>query len=205
VNDWNVHVMVDPAIFSDRDFSLNFGDYNGQQLKFKAVRRLCRITVIFIHQWLVVAFLCISAVLIFGCHPLKSTRPFVCPAGDLRKGAAPPSGEETWCEKIVNGEPVKDGPFVLFGENGGKIIEGGYRDGLQEGDWTMWYANGQRSAIDHYHDGLQDGLHISWYANGQKAIEGEYRAGKREGVWTSWDPSGLTSKRQVYRNDRAVR
>lgn len=140
----------------------------------------------------------------FGCERAKHLPRVTCPAGATVMGASPPKGQEVWCQKIVNGKPVKDGPFILFGEGGGKLIEGGYRSGTQEGIWTMWYPNGQRSAIDHYHDGVQDGLHTSWYANGQKAIEGMYRAGKREGVWTQWDPSGFSTKRQTYKNDRVV-
>jgi antitoxin component YwqK of YwqJK toxin-antitoxin module len=140
-----------------------------------------------------------------GCRQALRQEAFRdCPAGDRLVGAAPPRGTELYCQKDIHGKLVKDGPFVVFAGGGGKLIEGTYREGVQEGVWTTWYENGQRSAIDHFRDGLQDGLHISWYANGQKAIEGNYRAGKREGVWTRWDPSGLTRKQQTYRDDKVV-
>lgn len=139
-----------------------------------------------------------------GCHAGGRAAPPTCPAGDRLVGAPPPRGTELYCQKIVDGKPVKDGPFVVYADGGGKLIEGYYRDGVQEGLWTTWYENGQRSAVDHYHEGRQDGLHTSWYANGQKAIEGNYRAGKREGVWTRWDPSGLTSHQRTYRDDRVI-
>jgi hypothetical protein len=140
-----------------------------------------------------------------GCRQAKLEAPVICPAGATLKGSAPPKGHELWCEKIVEGAPLKDGPFVVYADDGGRLIEGAYRDGAQEGEWTTWYENGQRSAVDYYHHGLQDGLHVSWYANGQKAIEGNYRAGKREGVWTRWDPTGLTSKQEIYAGDKLVR
>lgn len=120
-------------------------------------------------------------------------------------GAAPPKGEEVWCQKIVKGRAIKDGIFIVWNDSGSKMIEGSYRDGAQEGEWTTWYDNGQKSAIDHYRHGRQDGLHISWYANGQKAIAGSYRAGKREGVWTRWDPSGILPKEETYQNDRVMK
>jgi antitoxin component YwqK of YwqJK toxin-antitoxin module len=129
----------------------------------------------------------------------------VCPAGETLMGAPPPKGQEVWCQKIVNGKPVKDGPFILYADGGGKLIEGNYRDGLQDGEWTTWYENGQRSAVDHYRHGLQDGLHTSWYANGRKSIEGDYRAGERVGVWTRWDPSGVTSKQETYADGEPIR
>lgn len=120
-------------------------------------------------------------------------------------GAPPPQGEEVWCQKIVDGKPVKDGLFIVYGEGADKLIQGTYRDGVQEGEWTTWYANGQRSAVDHFHGGVQDGLHTSWYINGAKSIEGAYHLGKREGVWTRWDVGGFTSKQDTYRDDRKVR
>jgi len=134
-----------------------------------------------------------------GCNRGGEAPPS-CPPGANLMGAAPPKGEEQWCQKIVNGKPVKDGPFVLYGADGTKTIAGTYSDGKQTGEWTMWYENGQRASVDHYKNGVQDGTHTSWYANGQKAIEGEYRGGMRVGVWTRWDASGLKSEKMTYRD-----
>jgi len=121
-----------------------------------------------------------------------------CPPGDTLMGAPPPKGEEVWCQKLVDGKPVKDGIFVAYGPGGSRMIQGTYRDGRQEGEWTMWYENGRRASVDHYRNGVQEGTHTSWYANGVMSITGEYRDGKREGIWTTWDPSGLISRKQVY-------
>ncbi|MGD0289777.1 MAG: toxin-antitoxin system YwqK family antitoxin [Candidatus Binataceae bacterium] len=139
-----------------------------------------------------------------ACHRDSSSLPLTCPAGATLMGAPPPKGEEVWCQKIVGGKPVKDGVFVAYGAGTDRMIQGYYRDGVQDGEWTTWYENGQRSAVDHYRNGQQDGLHTSWYANGVKALEGNYRDGKRDGVWTRWDPTGLTSKQEIYRDDRKI-
>jgi len=141
---------------------------------------------------------------LIACHNTSNTA-LTCPPGGTLMGAPPPKGEEVWCQKIIDGKPVKDGLFIVYGGDHNKLIQGTYRDGVQEGEWTTWYATGQRSAVDHFHNGLQDGLHISWYFNGVKSIEGEYRMGKREGVWTRWDPTGYTSTQVTYRNDHPIR
>ena len=139
-----------------------------------------------------------------ACHRDSSNVPLSCPPGATLMGAPPPKGQEVWCQKIVDGKPVKDGLFVAYGMGAYKMIQGYYRDGVQDGEWTTWYENGPRSAVDHYRDGLQNGQHTSWYANGVKALEGNYRAGKREGVWTRWDPTGLTNKQETYRDDLKI-
>jgi hypothetical protein len=144
------------------------------------------------------------AAVLLGCHRDTGEAPLSCPPGATMMGAAPPKGEEVWCQKIVNGKAVKDGIFVAYGGTADRMIQGYYREGVQTGEWTTWYENGQRSAVDHYRDGLQDGLHTSWYANGVKALEGNYRNGKREGTWTRWDPTGLTSKQETYRDDLRI-
>ena len=111
-----------------------------------------------------------ASLLLAGCHHGPS-----CPPGTTLMGQPPPDGQEIWCQKMVDGQPVKEGPFTLYFPNGSKMIEGQYHDGKQAGEWTTWYQNGQRSAIDQFHDGLQDGLHLSWYDNGQPAAQGTLR------------------------------
>lgn len=123
-----------------------------------------------------------------------------CPRGATLMGAPPPKGEEVWCQKIVDGKPVKDGLFIVYGDGNNPMIEGQYHDGRQDGQWTIFYESGRHQSIDHYTDGVRNGMHISWYANGAKAIEGDYKNDKREGVWTRWDPTGLTSHKAVYKN-----
>ena len=54
-------------------------------------------------------------------------------------GAPPPKGEEVWCQKTVDGKPVKDGIFVAYGTGTDRMIQGYYRDGVQDGEWTTWY------------------------------------------------------------------
>jgi len=139
--------------------------------------------------------------ILFACRHQQNYS-LSCPPGTRLMGAPPPKGTEVWCQEIINGKPVKDGPFIAYTGGGAKMIQGNYAHGVQQGEWTLWYENGERASVDHYVDGRPSGLHTSWYANGQKAIEGEYQNGKREGVWTRWDPSGLSSQKMVYRGGK---
>jgi antitoxin component YwqK of YwqJK toxin-antitoxin module len=127
-----------------------------------------------------------------------------CPPGTQAMGEPPPNGQEMWCQKTVNGQPVKEGPFVLYRPDGSLMMRGEYRDGKQNGEWTMWYDNGQKASIDHYKDGVQDGEHIGWYTNGKISAIGQYRNGKREGVWKRWDPQGFRNWEEVYKDDKQV-
>jgi antitoxin component YwqK of YwqJK toxin-antitoxin module len=138
-----------------------------------------------------------------ACNGSKHSLP-TCPPGAVMHGEKPPNGSEVWCEKIVDGKPLKDGAFIVYGISGDPMIRGSYHNGAQDGEWTMYFENGQRAAVDHYANGKQNGLHVSWYANGQTAIEGNYRDGKREGVWMRWDASGLKSQKMIYQNDKIV-
>jgi MORN repeat variant len=143
-----------------------------------------------------------------GCRTTATKKaamvPRSCPQGAELKGSPPPGGTEIWCEKDVDGVPVKDGVFVVYNVGGDRMLEGYYDNGKQSGEWTMWYNNGQRASIDHYKNGVQNGLHVSWYANGSKAIEGNYSNGEREGIWHRWDPNGLRTWTDVYKNDIEV-
>jgi hypothetical protein len=149
------------------------------------------------------ALACVFAVL-FSAACRRAQIPPSCPAGAKLMGEQPPKGFEVWCQKSVDGRPVKDGPFIDYATNGDRMIQGTYLDGVQNGEWMLWYENGVPASIDHYVNGLQSGLHTSWYANGQKALEGEYQRGKREGVWTQWDPTGLRSHKTIYKAGKII-
>src|SRR5271157_4135512 len=83
--------------------------------------------------------------IVAGCHAAPP-----CPPGAKLTGQPPPDGSEVWCQKIVDGKPVKEGLFTLYRPGGQKLIEGSYHDGKQVGEWKTWYDNGQLSAIDHF-------------------------------------------------------
>jgi MORN repeat variant len=146
----------------------------------------------------------LSMALLFGCKSFRQAASPPCPPGTKAMGQAPPAGDETWCEKIVDGKPVKDGPFVVYRESGFKMLEGYYTDGKQSGAWTMWYDNGQKKSIDHYKNGIQTGRHESWYSNGKLDAIGQYKDGQPDGVWKRWDPQGFRNWEEVYKDGKRV-
>src|SRR5208283_3829915 len=87
----------------------------------------------------------------------------ICPAGTRQVGEGPPKDSEIACEKNVNGQYVKEGPFVIYRDDGSKMLEGQYHDGKQSGEWTQLCDSGQKASVDHYKDGVQDGEHVGWY------------------------------------------
>ncbi|HKV53547.1 MAG TPA: toxin-antitoxin system YwqK family antitoxin [Candidatus Binataceae bacterium] len=151
---------------------------------------------------LLASLMALAAMVSIGCR--RADVPPSCPPGAKLMGAPPPKGEEVWCQKTVQGKPIKNGPFIAYQTSGSRMLEGDYRDGKQDGEWTLWYENGAKASIDHYRNGVRDGLHTSWYANGQKSIEGDYRDDQRDGVWMRWDPSGLSGQKMVYANGKLV-
>ena len=145
-----------------------------------------------------------NLVLVAGaCHG-GGPAPFSCPPGTQAMGEPPPNGQERWCQKMVNGEPVKEGPFEIYRAEGTLMMKGEYHNGKQTGEWTMWYDSGQKASIDHYKDGVQDGQHIGWYSNGKISAMGQYRDGKREGVWKRWDAQGFRNWEETYKDDKQV-
>ena len=146
------------------------------------------------------AVIILTAVLAAAC---KSVSP--CPDGAKLMGAAPPKGQETWCEKLdPSGRLVKDGAFTLYWPGGNKMLEGTYRDGKQDGIWIRFYASGQRATLDEYRNGVLDGRHVGWYPNGHESEEGQYRDGKKEGRWHKWDQAGLKNWDEEFRADKRV-
>ncbi|HEY9158442.1 toxin-antitoxin system YwqK family antitoxin [Candidatus Binatus sp.] len=143
--------------------------------------------------------LIILATTLFACKTVPS-----CPPGTRPVGEAPPKGSETACVKTVGGQEVKEGPYVLYHDDGSKMIQGEYHDGKQTGEWTMWYDNGQKQSIDHYQDGVQEGEHVGWYTSGKISATGMYKNGKREGVWKRWDPNGFKNWEETYKDDKKI-
>ncbi len=80
---------------------------------------------------------------IFACRHVEA--PPSCPPGAKLMGVPPPKGAEVWCQKSVDGRPVKDGLFIVYTTGGSKMVEGVYRNGIQDGEWVLWYENGARA------------------------------------------------------------
>jgi antitoxin component YwqK of YwqJK toxin-antitoxin module len=152
----------------------------------------------------VLALSCAIAVSIASCQSKKNGPEISCPSGDQLVGAPPPDGQEIACQKTVNGQPVKDGPMIVYRDSGMKMLEGNFKDGRQTGEWTMWYDNAQEKSVDHYVDGVQQGEHIGWYSNGQISAKGQFKDGQQDGVWKRWDPNGIRNWEETWKDGKRI-
>lgn len=145
----------------------------------------------------------------------EAAKPFSCPAGTELRGAAPPDGFETWCEKP--GEPAErrregpsrtwyddgglakvagfeegklHGPLVEWHRNGKPARAGALEHGARVGTWTLWFESGRKEEECGYAGGQRHGSFATWWPNGKRKTEGRYCRGLQCGPWTNWDEDG---------------
>jgi antitoxin component YwqK of YwqJK toxin-antitoxin module len=99
--------------------------------------------------------------------------------------------------------PRKVGAWIYWHENGQKMMEGTYENGMMEGRWTVWHKNGQKDREGTYKNGEGNGLWTYWYENGQKRGEGKFKSNMRDGYWTTWDENGQKLSEGTYKNGSA--
>ena len=105
----------------------------------------------------------------------------------------------------------KNGLYKRYYDNGEKLSEEHYNDGMLEGKWTFWYENGQIQLKGNFKPyevlaederwersspyrfparDSKDGKWTEWYENGQKKLEQSYICGRVIGTWTYWYENG---------------
>ncbi len=100
-----------------------------------------------------------------------------CPSGTQPRGAVPPEGTRTWCEKIGQDAGIKHGWMTEYHANGQPLSSGEYRDGLRVGVWSRFYDDGQKRVQAQFEDGLQHGVLLSWNPDGSLAYEKQFSQG----------------------------
>jgi hypothetical protein len=141
---------------------------------------------------------------ISACNRAPKPVTLDCPPGTKLVGQGPPDGGELFCARGEGADRIKEGPIVVYRDDGKPMMQGHYHDGKQDGEWTLWYDNGQKKSIDHYAAGILDGGHVGWYDNGKISAVGDYKNGKREGTWKRWDPNGFRNWEEIYKDDIKV-
>ena len=101
-------------------------------------------------------------------------------------------------------EPLKDGPYKTYYENGQIEHEGIYEDGKAHGIWKSYYENGQLKSEGIYEDDKAYGIFKSYYENGQLQQEGIYEDGKAHGIWKSYYENGQLKSEGIYKDDIKV-
>ena len=103
---------------------------------------------------------------------------------------------------IKNGE--REGPWVIYYNNGRLWYKGAYKNGKQEGPWLWYHDNGQLWSKGEYKNGKFEGPWVAYYDDGQLWSKGTYKNGKFEGPWVAYREDGTKAEVSsgIYRNDK---
>ncbi len=78
---------------------------------------------------------------------------------------------------------------TLFDNIGNKVAMGFYAGQVKAGHWD-YYDNGQKVSEETYNDGLRNGVARTYYPNGELFVETNYVAGVEEGIYRAYYKSG---------------
>jgi hypothetical protein len=135
---------------------------------------------------------------------------FKCPKGARDSGLE--KGQPRWCESMVKGKLVYDGPLWRFHADGSIASKETYVKGDAQGSFESWHANGKRETKGQYRKGEAVGTWKTWddrgrivsetrfdlpratrtayHPNGKKWASGRLLDGAKVGTWTVWDDAG---------------
>ena len=88
----------------------------------------------------------------------------------------------------------RDGPWVLYYDNGGFLEKGTYKNGGYDGPWVKYHDNGQLNWKGDFKNGEKEGPWVIYYENGQLRSKGDFKNGKREGPWVTYNKDGTVNE-----------
>jgi len=94
--------------------------------------------------------------------------------------------------------------FDLDKSTGNKVMEGRYKDGLEDGKWILWYKDGQKNIEKTYKNGKEEGQFTRWYKNGNLEVEGLRINDTWDGEFTEWYENGDVKEETIFENGRIV-
>lgn len=87
---------------------------------------------------------------------------------------------------------------VNFHEDGSKMMEGEYVDGLREGEWISWFPDGSVWSKGYFTKGKRSGKSWIYHPNGQMYMKGAYRDGAKTGMWIVFDENGIVETQKEF-------
>lgn len=81
------------------------------------------------------------------------------------------------------------GLYSTYYENGQLNEQGHYQWNVKIGTWTRWDENGNRLEDIDYFDGLKSGQYVEWYADNTFKIFGYYNNDRKNGLWVYHKPA----------------
>ena len=94
----------------------------------------------------------------------------------------------------------RDGPWVLYYDNGGFLEKGTYKNGGYDGPWVKYHDNGQLNWKGDFKNGEKEGPWVIYYENGELRDKGDWKNGKRDGFWVWYHRDGRLWREATYEN-----
>lgn len=87
---------------------------------------------------------------------------------------------------------IKDGngKYILYYDNGNKMVEGEIKNGFRDGEWYFYFENGVQQVLTTYSQNKQNGFSRGWYESGNPYFEGQLANDEPDGEWTWWHDNG---------------
>jgi len=97
-------------------------------------------------------------------------------------------GMSCWafCQDSINRTDAsgrKQGPWRKVDQNGNKLYEGQFLNGIPVGEFRYYYSDGKLKAVSVLSDEGKTARTISYAANGRKIAEGNFRNEKKDSTW----------------------
>ena len=91
---------------------------------------------------------------------------------------------------ISKKNPILDGSYVSYFEDGNIKSKGFFKNNISTGQWTYYHPNGKPRMEGQIVDGKNYGIWIYYYETGLKKMEGPIIESKREGPWILYYKNG---------------
>jgi antitoxin component YwqK of YwqJK toxin-antitoxin module len=99
-------------------------------------------------------------------------------------------------QKITYRDGTLDGPFEAYYGSGGRLSQGNYLEGAEEGSWKFYLEDGRLQHIHRYRAGnlietiRVNGTFTTWYGEERPESEVNYRDKKLDGPFREWHDQG---------------
>jgi len=91
---------------------------------------------------------------------------------------------------VGNGAWVVEGKVEAYDEDGSKVLDGEYRNGLEHGVFRWWHNGGKPAGKQCFLDGYQQGAEIWWNEEGAMVHRKTFMDSRKHGPEEFWSADG---------------
>ncbi len=92
----------------------------------------------------------------------------------------------------------KEGPTILYNEEGNIIEERSFSDNEKDGTWKTYNSKGIQIAEANYTKGQKDGKWFIWNDQGKLLYDMTYEKGEKSGTWIIFKEDGTIQSSKKY-------